>query len=867
MQVNFDGATPIDHEAACDTNTQPLCDGGGAAGRWSNYMLETVQRIGYGSFEPDQGVLISKNKPWLPGKTGTEGSQCGYNCFTWVEDAHPEDINQIDYMSPNGTPVMRTLGDYRQLDDALFHAGTNSGLSAEYVDAANNLHFYIVNKYTDAKGLQHYVLGIQNPAGAGPQTRGVALANAASQSVGGSFTTCQFSLTNSGADAATDPALHPQDETNSFHNDIYKLASSVSGDGWTAQLQNALATARFGETITVPVYVTRNAAPAKNATVTLTATSVSDSTKTATATCALAATTGDVGGSVPATLSLTLGPAASFGSFTPGAAQDYTASTTANVISTAGDALLSVADPSSNATGHLVNGAFSLPSPLQARARNSANTSTAFNNVGSSASPLNLLTWNNPISNDAVSLDFSQHVGCQRRAADRCLQQDADLHPVDDDSVRLGGLLCVLALLLAACGREEAAAPAPVKITLNVDDASLRKVGDACSGSGGYLYVRPGAAFDVIAGGRVLARGVLPAGVAVPRANKPIQGAAVEPTTCSLTWSVALPPRAQYTLRLDRGAQFSFARARRRAADGLAGVVGAGDRRAEGGSRCRERCRRCPDRCRREPSSPRRTPPPRAAPAFSFTTLDGKNVTGDALWKTRPVVVAFTASWCARCPAQQPMLNSLAAKYKDLIAFVGVAQQDKPDDLKRYALAHKVPYVMGIDEHRGVLARLHGRRATGDRGHRRRRPPAARLERRRRRSDARRGSDRHASLRRVPIRVLIADDDPVMRMLLSAVANSDPELELVAQAQDADEAIALAAQHRPDVALLDVEMPGGGGLRAAGEIKAATPATRVLALSAHDSDETRQAMLDAGADGYVVKGTPPADVARALRGD
>src|SRR4051794_33215909 len=86
---------------------------------------------------------------------------------------------------------------------------------------------------------------------------------------------------------------------------------------------------------------------------------------------ALAAATGTayveapVGGSVPATLALTLGAPASFGAFTPGVAKEYTATTTANVISTAGDATLSVADPSSVATGHLVNGTFSLPQPLQ----------------------------------------------------------------------------------------------------------------------------------------------------------------------------------------------------------------------------------------------------------------------------------------------------------------------------------------------------------------------------------------------------------------------------------------------------------------------------------------------------------------------
>ncbi|HEX6025327.1 MAG TPA: M64 family metallopeptidase [Solirubrobacter sp.] len=120
-----------------------------------------------------------------------------------------------------------------------------------------------------------------------------------------------------------------------------------------------------------------------------------------------------VTGTVPATLSLTLGPGVSFGSITPGVGQTYTGATTANVISSAGDALLSVADPSSDHAGHLVNGSFFLPQPLQARARNAGNPAPpapAYNNVGSAASPLNLLAYDGPISNDAVSLEFSQRV-------------------------------------------------------------------------------------------------------------------------------------------------------------------------------------------------------------------------------------------------------------------------------------------------------------------------------------------------------------------------------------------------------------------------------------------------------------------------
>ncbi len=115
-------------------------------------------------------------------------------------------------------------------------------------------------------------------------------------------------------------------------------------------------------------------------------------------------------------------------------------------------------------------------------------------------------------------------------------------------------------------------------------------------------------------------------------------------------------------------------------------------------------------------------------------------------------------------------------------------------------------------------------------------------------------------------RVLIADDDPVMRMMLTAVVGA-AGLELVGAAEDATQAIELALEHGPDVVLLDVEMPGGGGPHAARAIKARLPATRVLALSAHESGPAREEMDAAGADGYVLKGTPPGEIARVLRGD
>ena len=116
------------------------------------------------------------------------------------------------------------------------------------------------------------------------------------------------------------------------------------------------------------------------------------------------------GGTVPATLGLTLGTPGAFGAFTPGVDRDYTATTTANVVSTAGDAALSVTDPATNAPGHLVNGTFSLPSAVQAKAASPAGSgSTAFAPV--SATPLTLLTYSGPVSNDPVTVTFNQHIG------------------------------------------------------------------------------------------------------------------------------------------------------------------------------------------------------------------------------------------------------------------------------------------------------------------------------------------------------------------------------------------------------------------------------------------------------------------------
>jgi hypothetical protein len=401
IQVNLDGG---DKEPGCTVASDPLCDGvgrnasGAVTNGFDNYIAEVVQQIGSDSFDPGHGVLLSKTKT-------SERSSCGtFNCFVWQIDAHPEDIDMVDFVAADGTVNKVTIGDQRQLDDASFNAGLNSGTSYEYEDAANRLRFYVIDLHQDAQGVLHYTIGVQSLDGNGPQARGVALADAPGVTGDAGLQACTFTLKNTGAAAATDPDLHPQDLSAYLKSDVYRLTASASGSGWHAYLRNALATAQFGETTTVPVYVSTDAGAAADGAVTLNAVSVSDPSKTATAVCGVSGTT--VGGSVPPTLNLSLGAPASFGPFTPGVEQDYTASTAATVTSTAGEATLTVADPSDTATGHLVNGSFSLPQALQASAKGGA-----YAPVGSASAPTVLTAYDGPAANDPVPIAFRQSIG------------------------------------------------------------------------------------------------------------------------------------------------------------------------------------------------------------------------------------------------------------------------------------------------------------------------------------------------------------------------------------------------------------------------------------------------------------------------
>src|SRR3954469_4394069 len=114
-------------------------------------------------------------------------------------------------------------------------------------------------------------------------------------------------------------------------------------------------------------------------------------------------------------------------------------------------------------------------------------------------------------------------------------------------------------------------------------------------------------------------------------------------------------------------------------------------------------------------------------------------------------------------------------------------------------------------------------------------------------------------------RLIVADDDPVSRLMLGAILKREPGFEIVGEAADAAQAVELALRRRPDVVLLDVDMPGGGGARAAVEIRAGLPSVRIVAISADDSQNSQYDMMRAGAVGFITKGAADDEILRVIR--
>lgn len=116
-----------------------------------------------------------------------------------------------------------------------------------------------------------------------------------------------------------------------------------------------------------------------------------------------------------------------------------------------------------------------------------------------------------------------------------------------------------------------------------------------------------------------------------------------------------------------------------------------------------------------------------------------------------------------------------------------------------------------------------------------------------------------------PITVLIADDHPLILAGIAAVIEAEPELDLLGQALDADQAVAQYERLRPDVLLIDLNMPGGGGLEAIARIRVRHPQARIVILTTYEGDEDVHRGLAAGAAGYLLKQSAFEEIVLCLR--
>ena len=117
----------------------------------------------------------------------------------------------------------------------------------------------------------------------------------------------------------------------------------------------------------------------------------------------------------------------------------------------------------------------------------------------------------------------------------------------------------------------------------------------------------------------------------------------------------------------------------------------------------------------------------------------------------------------------------------------------------------------------------------------------------------------------VTIKVLLVDDDALVRAGLRIILSSADDLEVVGEADDGARAVAAVREHRPDVVLMDIRMPQMDGITATAALRRLDPPPQVIVLTTFQADEQVVAALRAGASGFVVKDTPPADIINAVR--
>jgi hypothetical protein len=162
---------------------------------------ETGNWVGHDSFLPDAGVLITKTK------------NADLAPFMWIVDSHPDDIAQVDYIRPDGSPKMYSLGDYRQLADATFKVGTKGthpelgevGLASAgettntYVDRGNDLKFLILDRIEDRAGVLKYRVAVMKATPSPRVLYGVEVGGLAADAPEGGLLTFALPVTNTGS--------------------------------------------------------------------------------------------------------------------------------------------------------------------------------------------------------------------------------------------------------------------------------------------------------------------------------------------------------------------------------------------------------------------------------------------------------------------------------------------------------------------------------------------------------------------------------------------------------------------------------------------------------------------------------------------
>jgi hypothetical protein len=197
--------------------------------------------------------------------------------FIWVIDAHPDDINLVDYLKPNGEDFMVSKGDYRQLADATFHAGTGPGVVSEFVDQANRLHFYVLDIARDTEGVLSYRVAVRSLDGGGPYDHDVSVTEGTHEPASpGRVAVYRFRVFNdsflAGVIAGTD---------------LIRLQATTEA-GWGTTLTHSVIDVESASPETVDIYITlpdvEEGETLPPTSLTFTATSETDPTKTATLT-------------------------------------------------------------------------------------------------------------------------------------------------------------------------------------------------------------------------------------------------------------------------------------------------------------------------------------------------------------------------------------------------------------------------------------------------------------------------------------------------------------------------------------------------------------------------------------------------------